>query len=122
MALALVALTLSTAVRSAKESFIVQPKPKKESRNALLEDIASVLIESTQVNAQLIERLAHIEQLLLKKGSQLLTQDKNSIWNTASIEQLQKFRSTLQDLVTKDKKALSERFIIYDNLRADLMC
>ncbi len=114
-------LSLVAAEKLGKESFIAQPKPKKESRSSLQEDIATLLMHTTQQNPHIIEREARVEQRLLRYGSQLLAQDKNSFFATAGIKELQEFRALLQEL-SSAQETYSQFLVQLDTKFNKLMC
>lgn len=91
-------ITLVATEKIADESFIVPPKPRKESRNHILEDIGSLLMVSAKESAQDIQSSALVQELFVEDGRQLLTQEKNCIFATADSTQLHEYRALIKEL------------------------
>jgi len=93
-------LTTIASEKLVKESFIAQPKQKKESRSSLNESIGNLIMQNAQSNSKIIEESARLEQRLLTHGTQLLSQEKNSIFDNAPVATLQAYRNAQQELAS----------------------
>lgn len=92
-----IAITIIATEKLAKESFIIKPKPKKESRSSILESIATLLMNNAKINPKVIEQAARLEQSLLEHGTVLLAQEKNSPFDSAENSALQEYRTCQQE-------------------------
>jgi hypothetical protein len=81
-----------------KESFIVQPKPKRESRGTINEAIGTLILGNNKKCAQLTRLIANLQEFLIDQGDALLCQEKNSLFVSGEINDLQGYRARQQKL------------------------
>ncbi len=103
----IIAATLVATEKLNKESFIAKPKQKKESRTAILESTAQLIMNNAKINPKNIEMSAQHGQIILEHGTLLLSQEKNSFFNTAEPNALQEFRSLHQEYNQLQQKIYS---------------
>lgn len=96
--LLIITLSIVSTEKSTKESFIIPPKQKKESRSAVQEAIGDLLMDNARCNPKVMEQSLRLEHIMLEQGNNLLKQNKNSFVMKADLSELQKFRSALEEV------------------------
>jgi hypothetical protein len=86
------------AEKPLQESFIIPPRPKKQSRTKILENNAQLLMNNNRKTAHLSKTTATLQELLLDHGNALITEKKESFFSTASDAVLQEYTKLSEEL------------------------